>query len=288
MSAAPNSPAGGGFNRTMPPSTVIPELVYEDVGEAVTWLCDKFGFEVRWQAADHRAQLWLNGGTVVVTERRSSHALPGPQSLLVRVPDVRAHCQRARERGAKILEEPQDFPYGERQYAAQDLGGHHWGFSESIADLEPEAWGGVSGPALRAPGLLTAAQLSVMLIVADAGAAISWYRDALGATELWNLGGVAGLQIHGAPFFIHQVNPRNETETSPDMAGVTSVRVELFVDDPDAVIATALARGASPGPAIEDHRHFSGVVHRQGGFRDPFGHNWSVGTRVPLSPHGRG
>lgn len=59
----------------MPPSSVIPVLVYEDVEEAITWLCEKLGFEVRWQAGDHRAQLWLNGGTVVVTEPRTSKAL---------------------------------------------------------------------------------------------------------------------------------------------------------------------------------------------------------------------
>ena len=197
--AAENRPGGDGFNRTMPPSTVIPELVYEDVGEAIGWLCDKFGFEVRWQAGDHRAQLWLNGGTVVVTESRTSKALAGRQSLLVRVPDVRAHYERARERGAKILDEPRDFPYGERQYAVEDVGGHHWGFSQSIADVAPEDWGGASGPALHASGRSADTQLSLMLIVPDAEAAISWYRTALGATELWNLGGVAGLQVQRRP-----------------------------------------------------------------------------------------
>jgi uncharacterized glyoxalase superfamily protein PhnB len=152
VSEVATTPPGDGFNRTMPPSTVIPVLVYEDVEEAIGWLCDKFGFEVRWQVGDHRAQLWLNGGTVVVTEPRTSNALGGPQSLLVRVTDVRAHCARARERGAKIVSEPRDFQYGERQYTAEDLGGHHWCFSQSIADLLPEDWGGTSGPALHAPG----------------------------------------------------------------------------------------------------------------------------------------
>lgn len=268
----------------MPPSTVIPELVYEDVGQAVGWLCDKFGFQVRWQAGDHRAQLWLNGGTVVVTEPRTSKAMPGPQSLLVRVPDVRAHCERARERGARILDEPRDFPYGERQYAAEDLGGHHWGFSQSIADVEPEEWGGTSGPALHAPGRPAESHLSVMLIVPDAEAAIAWYHTALGATELWNLGGVAGLQVHGAPFFLHEVNPQNPTETSPQVIGATSVRIELFVDNPDAVIQRALAAGATSGSPIEDHHHFRGTVHRQGGFRDLFGHHWSIGNKSPLLP----
>ena len=76
-------------------------------------------------------------------------------SLVVRVDDADAHCRRARERGATIVAEPQDHPYGERQYTAEDLGGHHWCFSQSIADVAPEDWGGTSGPALdgaAAPG----------------------------------------------------------------------------------------------------------------------------------------
>lgn len=261
---------------------MIPELVYDDVGEAIEWLCDKFGFQVRWRAADHRAQLWLNGGTVAITEPRTSNALPGPHSLLVRVPDVRAHSEHARERGARILAAPKDFQYGERQYAAEDLGGHHWCFSQSITDTRPEEWGGASGPALHAPGRPTETHLSVMLIVPDAEAAISWYRTALGATELWNLGGVAGLQVHDATFFLHQVNPRNPSENSPQAIGATSVRIELFVDNPDAVIERALAAGATLGSPIQDHQHLPGTIHRQGGIRDPFGHNWSIGNKSPL------
>src|SRR3954465_12221774 len=144
-------------NRTMPMCTVIPELVYEDVGEAIDWLCDKLGFAVRWRAGDHRAQLSFAGGTVAITEPRTSKALTGRQSLMVRVDDAHAHHDRARDRGATVIRAPEDFPYGERQYTVEDLGGHHWTFSQSIADLAPEAWGGTTGPALedesRAPSL---------------------------------------------------------------------------------------------------------------------------------------
>ena len=127
-------------------------------------------------------------------------------------------------------------------------------------------------------------QISVMLIVPDADAAVVWYRSALDATELWNLGGVAGLEIGGAPFFLPEVNPENPTETSPDRAGVTSVRIEVFVDDPDALVERAVAAGASAGAAVVDHRMPWGT-HRQGGFTDPFGHRWSVGDRSPLDRH---
>jgi uncharacterized glyoxalase superfamily protein PhnB len=120
-----------------------------------------------------------------------------------------------------------------------------------------------------------------MLIVPDADAAVAWYKDALGAHEMWNLGGVAGLHIAGAPFFLHEVNPDNPSETSPDRAGVTSVRIELFVDGPDAFVERAVAAGARPGSPVVDHQMPWGT-HRQGGFHDPFGHNWSVGDRSPL------
>ncbi len=135
----------------MPPCTIIPQLNYDDVGEAVRWLCDSFGFRERWRAGEHRAQLSFGGGTIVVTEPRTSKVLPGRQSLMVRIDDIDAHFERVRRRGVKIIDEPRDFPYGERQYTAEDLAGHQWSFSQSIADVAPEEWGGTSGPALTEP-----------------------------------------------------------------------------------------------------------------------------------------
>jgi PhnB protein len=129
-----------------------------------------------------------------------------------------------------------------------------------------------------------AAAVSVMLIVADAEAAVAWYKDALGATELWNLGGVAGLEVGGAPFFLHEVNPGNPAERSPDEIGATSTRIVLFVDDPKGVLERAIAAGASLGSEIVEHQTPWGT-HRQGSFRDPFGHNWSVGDTSPLREH---
>jgi uncharacterized glyoxalase superfamily protein PhnB len=131
-------------NRSMPPCTVIPVLAYADVGEAVGWLCDTFGFEERWRAGGHRAQLWVGDGAVAVTEREGERFDQLAHSVMVRVDDVRSHHARARKRGARILSPPADYPYGERQYTAEDLGGYWWTFSESIADVAPEEWGGTS------------------------------------------------------------------------------------------------------------------------------------------------
>ena len=116
-------------NRTMPACTIVPELVYDDVTEARRWLCDAFGLVERWHVGDHRAQLSFGDGTIAITEPRTSRALTGHVSLVIRVDDADAHCRHARERGATIVAEPRDYPYGERQYTAEDLGGHHWCFS---------------------------------------------------------------------------------------------------------------------------------------------------------------
>jgi uncharacterized glyoxalase superfamily protein PhnB len=136
-------------NRSIPDSTVVPVLIYPDVRAAVEWLGAAFGFVERVRIGeDHRAQLSFGGGAVIVAdvrhERRAPRAGEATHSVLVRVDDARAHCERARERGAEILMEPTDFEYGERQYAAQDPAGHQWTFSETLADVAPEEWGGTT------------------------------------------------------------------------------------------------------------------------------------------------
>jgi uncharacterized glyoxalase superfamily protein PhnB len=63
---------------------------------------------------------------------------------MIRVEDADAHCKRAREQGARITQEPTTLPFGERQYNAEDLAGHSWTFSQSVADIHPETWGGTA------------------------------------------------------------------------------------------------------------------------------------------------
>jgi uncharacterized glyoxalase superfamily protein PhnB len=144
------------LNRSMPKCTVIPVLAYADVGEAVDWLCETFAFTERWRAGNHRAQLSVGDGAVVVTEQRVGQGFEAPgaaeirpprrgDSVMVRVEDANRHYEHARQRGARILEPPTDQPYGERQYTAEDLAGRRWTFSQSIADVAPEDWGGISG-----------------------------------------------------------------------------------------------------------------------------------------------
>jgi uncharacterized glyoxalase superfamily protein PhnB len=131
------------------------------------------------------------------------------------------------------------------------------------------------------PGEPAHPSLSVMLIVSDAAAAVRWYTTALGAAELWNLGGVAGLHLDGAPFFPHEAVPGEKAEPSPAHVGLTTTRIEVFLDDPDDLIDRAARSGATHVEPVTNHELHWGV-HRQGGFMDPFGHRWSVGDRTPL------
>jgi uncharacterized glyoxalase superfamily protein PhnB len=135
-------------NRSIPSATVIPVLIYPDVREAVAWLSEAFGFVERVQIGEnHRSQLQLGEGAVIAADVRHDRVPPRAgevtHSVMVRVEDAKAHCERARAHGARILMEPTDFEYGERQYAAEDHAGHQWTFSESLEDVAPESWGGV-------------------------------------------------------------------------------------------------------------------------------------------------
>ena len=138
-------------NRSVPKATVIPELPYPDVGQAIDWLCAAFGFTLRVRIGNHRGQLNVGDGAIVVKEqpkaegRAASNPSESGYSVMVRVEDADAHCERARQHGARILRAPTDFPYGERQYNAEDFAGHRWNFTQSVADVAPEQWGGTSG-----------------------------------------------------------------------------------------------------------------------------------------------
>ncbi len=134
-------------NRSIPPATVIPVLVYPDVRAAVDWLGAAFGFVERVRIGEsHRAQLSIGAdGAMIVAdvarERKPPQADLVTHEIKVRVEDVDAQFERARAAGAKVLEPPADREYGERECTVEDLAGHRWQFSETLRDVSPEAFG---------------------------------------------------------------------------------------------------------------------------------------------------
>ena len=139
------------ISRTTGSASVVPELVYADVEEAVDWLCETFGFTELWRAGGHRARLAFGNGVLIVADADPEYRRAAPNreglrsySIMVKVDNVDAHHDHSRRRGARILSPPADYPYGERQYSVEDLAGHEWTFTQAIADLAAEDWGGTS------------------------------------------------------------------------------------------------------------------------------------------------
>jgi uncharacterized glyoxalase superfamily protein PhnB len=136
-------------NRSIPDATVIPVLIYPDVRAAVAWLTDALGFVEKVRIGDdHRSQLALGDGAVIVADVRGEQQPPVAgqvtHEIKIRVDDVDVRFQRARSRGAVVISEPTDFVYGERECTFEDLAGHRWQLTQTLRDVAPEEWGGQS------------------------------------------------------------------------------------------------------------------------------------------------
>jgi uncharacterized glyoxalase superfamily protein PhnB len=135
-------------NRSIPPATVIPVLVYPDVRAAVAWLTEAFGFAERVRIGEaHRSQMRVgDDGGVIVADVRKEQVPPQPgvvtHVIKVRVADVDAAFERARSHGARVVQEPTEYEYGERECTVEDLAGHRWQFTQTMRDVAPEEWGG--------------------------------------------------------------------------------------------------------------------------------------------------
>jgi len=123
-------------NRSAPTATVVPVLIYEDVGEAINWLCRAFGFTERLRHAGRdgtvsHAQLAIAEGAIMLGRQGDTFRPPRPGEV----------SQYAKQFGARIVKPLTNMPFGERLYTAEDHAGHRWTFSQHVADVAPEAWG---------------------------------------------------------------------------------------------------------------------------------------------------
>ncbi len=120
------------------------------------------------------------------------------------------------------------------------------------------------------------ARIAPWLSVADATAAVAFYKAAFGVAELERLEDeqgrvqVAELSVGGARFWVQQ----DDDDPGP-LGGSPAVRMILAVDDPDAWFARAVAAGATEiAPVAEGHGW------RVGRMADPSGHHWEIGKRL--------
>ena len=136
-------------NRSAPDTAVMPVLYYPDVRKAVEWLTTSLPFSERLRNSDTRSQLSHGNGAVVVATpgvhanaASSTLQSPGAHSVTLRVTGIDELFQRAKAAGARVLAEPADHVYGERQCSFLDPWEHPWTLSETIFDSDPADWGG--------------------------------------------------------------------------------------------------------------------------------------------------
>lgn len=122
---------------------------------------------------------------------------------------------------------------------------------------------------------------SAYLIVQNAANALDFYKQAFGATELYQLhmpdGKIAHAEfkIGDSIFMLADEYPQWDT-TSPQTLGGTSVKLHLYVENVDATYSSAIIAGATA--VTFPKNQFWG--DRMGVLADPFGHHWIIGTCI--------
>jgi uncharacterized glyoxalase superfamily protein PhnB len=136
-------------NRAAPDSAVIPVLYYPKVREVVEWLLSALPLTERLRIGDHRCQLVHGNGALVIAQAgghadadASTLQSPAAHSVMLRVTGIDSLFARAKSAGARVLAEPTDHMYGERQCSFLDPWGRPWTLSETIFDSDPADWGG--------------------------------------------------------------------------------------------------------------------------------------------------
>jgi uncharacterized glyoxalase superfamily protein PhnB len=135
-------------------STIIPYLGYADAAAAIDWLVDAFGLTETMRhygehgQVDHAELTGPDGGRLMLGQvpREPADERDDCVLLVVDVADVDAHYARARAAGARIIQEPEEQPYGLRSYRAKDPEGYRWDFGQRVRDVAPEDWGAISAP----------------------------------------------------------------------------------------------------------------------------------------------
>jgi predicted enzyme related to lactoylglutathione lyase len=256
-------------NRSAPPGPIVPRLIYADVAKAIDWLRGAFGFTERLRTAPepdgtlHHAQLNVGGGSCILTGRPAANPDRFVRTLMVQVENVDAHYERAKQAGARILSPPDSKPFGERQYSAEDLEGHHWAFTQSVADVQPEVWGGtvseIESPLTRLPR----PRLCYLEIpAADVHRSAAFYERVFG----WNIRhrDTARPSFDDATGYVSGAWVAGRT-----VAREPGLLPYIWVDIIDAMLALASAHG---GEVVETRRHDSpGSTSWIATFRDPAG-----------------
>jgi predicted enzyme related to lactoylglutathione lyase len=257
-------------NRSVPPDTVLPHVMYQDLASAIAWLSRTFGFKEHYRYGEpiSGAQVHLGNAWIMVKQAGAGSSSPaklgyGTQSLTVFVDDVEGHFRRAKAAGAKILEEPHETVYGEFQYAAEDLDGHHWLFSRHARDASPDEWGATVAESAHRVALLRRPRWCYLEIPAvDVHQSAAFYEKVFG----WN---IRHRETARPSFDDATGNVSGAWVTGRECSSKPGLLPYIWVDSIDAVLSMVTAHG---GIVVEEsHPDSPGSSCRIATLRDPAG-----------------
>jgi uncharacterized glyoxalase superfamily protein PhnB len=249
-------------------------LYYTEPAQAIDWLCEAFGFELRLKVEGEGgrieySELVFAGGLVCVGEP-GGHGWPlhkapsqiggnNTQNMFVYVDDIEAHCARARAAGATIVTEPKVSDYGDdywadRGYECVDRGGHHWWFAQRLSEgpgFAPKLDNRGLGPNPPPRGW---PRISSSLYYPDGARAIDWLCEALGFEIQIKVEGEGGRIEHSELVFgdgLVMVGDESRGSGAPShrksplsVGGANTQNLMIFVDDAKAHGERARAAGA--------------------------------------------
>jgi len=129
---------------------VYPYLCVRDAAAAIAFYTRIFGAEELLRLTDPsgrigHAELKLGPLVIMLVDEHPEYGIRSPlafggtgTTLHLHVDDVDTLTARAREAGATVLREPEDFGHGERQSRLRDPFGHEWLLGHELEAISPE------------------------------------------------------------------------------------------------------------------------------------------------------
>ena len=290
---------------------ITPQIVVKGVDAAVEFYTATLGAEKLFAIPGEdgkaiHAEVKIGDSILMIDEEsggmKSPPSLGGsPGALMLYVPDVDAQVATLTAAGAKVVHPVEDQFWGDRWGEVVDPFGHRWSVASHVEDLTPEqmgeraaiamtptkkkpkkgaapAWKKIAGTPATERVPKEYHTLTPMFTVADASAAIEFYKTAFGATEKTRMPGPDGKVMHAevvigdSTLMLGDVAEGGDKSIA-DLKG-TPLAIHHYVTDVDAVFAAAQAAGATVVMPLTDA--FWG--DRYGLLVDPGGMMWGVAT----------
>jgi PhnB protein len=285
------TPSKGALTARRRHGIATPYLMIRDASRAIDFYKRAFGATELSRMADPgghiaHAEIKIGNAPVMIAEEEPRYFNLSPDSLggssafvHVYVDDIDAFARRAQRGGAKVLEAPQDYPYGDRRGKFVDPFGHVWMVATHRHDVTPEQmkadWDRsvAAETAKSVPRPEGYHSITPYLQVNGAAQLIDFLKRAFGAEEVMRVnqpdGTIGHAQMSVSGSVVELADASQQFKPNP-------TAIWLFVDDVDATYQRALEAGAASihGPMDQDYGN------REASVKDPFGNHWYLAKRL--------